>query len=84
MNRPNKRFFVMRDVHNLPERDPAKVQELADARAMRLDGNGPLLVEMQTNGRPLRFAVTTANALRFAEWLAKAALGAQDLGSFAG
>jgi hypothetical protein len=39
---------------------------------------------MQTNGRPLRFAVTTANALRFAEWLTKAALGAPDLASFEG
>jgi hypothetical protein len=62
----------------------AMYPEIMDARAIRPDGNGPLLVEMQTNGRPLRFAVTTANALRFAEWLAKAALGAQDLGSFAG
>jgi hypothetical protein len=62
----------------------AMYPEIIDARATRSDWNGPLLVEMQTNGRPLRFAVTTANALRFAEWLAKAALDAQDLGSFAG
>jgi len=57
------------------------------ARSLRTrlpDWNGPLLVEMQTSGRPLRFAVTTAEALRFAEWLAKAALSPQDLGSFGG
>jgi hypothetical protein len=57
----------------------AMYPEIMDARAIRPDWNGPLLVEMQTSGRP-----RTANALRFAEWLAKAALGAQDLGSFAG
>jgi hypothetical protein len=45
---------------------------------------GLLLVEMQTNGWPLRFSVTTANALRFAEWLAKATLSARELASFAG
>jgi hypothetical protein len=39
---------------------------------------------MQTSGRPLCFAVTTANALQFTEWLSKATLGAQDVGSFAG
>lgn len=49
--------------------------EFVDARAARPDWNGPLLVDMQTNGRPVRFSITTANALRFAEWLAKAALG---------
>ena len=62
----------------------AMYPEIMDARAIRPDWNGPLLVEMQTNSRPLRFAVTTANAIRFAEWLAKAALGAPDLGDFVG
>ena len=31
--------------------------------------------EFVTNGRQVRFAITTANALRPAEWLAKVAIG---------
>jgi hypothetical protein len=50
--------------------------EFVEARAARPDWNGPLLVDIQTGGRPVRFSISTTNALRFAEWLAKTALGA--------
>lgn len=53
--------------------------ELRDARAAKSQtGDGLLLVDLQTTGRSLRFAVTIEMALRLAEWLAKVALGTTE------
>jgi hypothetical protein len=61
----------------MPEPDPM-YPLFIEARAGLPDHGGPLLVDIQTDGRPVRFAIKMADVLRFAEWLAMAALGAKE------
>ena len=43
------------------------------------DRSKPILIDIETNGRPVRFAISMANALRFAEWLAREAVGGKQM-----